>query len=49
MQKTNKPQLEILRVDRLKGTMVRSKAKWVDEGENPTGYFCNLGEKLQRK
>ena len=37
-----KKQLEVLRMDKLKGAMVRSKAKWVDEGEKPTKYFCNL-------
>jgi hypothetical protein len=22
--------------------MIRSKVKWIDEGEKPTEYFCNL-------
>ena len=24
------------------GTKVRSRVKWLNEGENPTNYFCNL-------
>jgi hypothetical protein len=26
----------------MKGSFIRSKAKWIDEGEKPTKYFCNL-------
>ena len=25
--------------------MVRSRAKWIDEGEKPTNYFCGLESK----
>lgn len=24
------------------GHMIRGKARWVEEGEKPTRYFCNL-------
>lgn len=24
------------------GHMIRGKARWVEEGENPTRYFCHL-------
>lgn len=26
----------------MRGNVLRSKAKWVDEGEKPSQYFCNL-------
>ena len=26
----------------MKGNIVRSKAKWITEGEKPTKYFCSL-------
>ena len=29
----------------MKGKLVRSRAKWVDEGEKPTKYFCGLESK----
>ena len=31
-----------LRQRKLDGVRIRSKAKWVDEGEKVTNYFCNL-------
>jgi hypothetical protein len=34
--------LENLRKEKLKGNMIRSKARWVEEGEKPTKYFCHL-------
>ena len=37
--------LENLRKEKLQGTIIRSKALWVDEGEKPTKYFCNLGSR----
>lgn len=37
-----KKELENLRNHRLIGSMVRSRAKWADEGEKPTNYFLNL-------
>ena len=34
--------LENLRNEKLQGHFIRSRAKWVDEGEKPTKYFCHL-------
>lgn len=31
-----------LRKNKLEGSLIRSRAKWVLEGEKPTKYFCNL-------
>ena len=35
-------ELKKLRQRKLEGVRIRSKAKWVDEGEKVTNYFCNL-------
>jgi hypothetical protein len=35
-------QLENIRKEKLKGHFVRSRAKWIEEGEKPTKYFCHL-------
>ena len=39
-----KKQEEILEIrkNRLKGQCIRSKSKWIEEGEKPTKYFINL-------
>ena len=34
-----------IRNHRLKGHMIRSRTKWLDEGEKPTKYFCVLETK----
>ena len=34
-----------LRLDKLKGTIVRSRAKWLEEGEIQTKYFSELESK----
>lgn len=34
--------LETLRKEKLRGHFIRSRAKWIDEGEKPTKYFCHL-------
>lgn len=31
-----------IRKNRLKGQCIRSKSKWIDEGEKPSKYFINL-------
>ena len=35
-------ELSNIRETKLKGSFIRSRAKWIDEGEKPTKYFCNL-------
>ena len=35
-------ELENLRNQQLNGTLIRSKARWIGEGEKPTKYFLNL-------
>ena len=37
-----KQELENLREEKIKGKIVRSRVKWVEEGEKPTKYFCGL-------
>ena len=37
-----KGELNQLRQKRLEGTMVRAKARWIDQGEKPSRYFCSL-------
>ena len=40
--RTKTQALEALRKKKMEGVKFRSKAKWVDEGEKVTQYFCNL-------
>ena len=37
-----KKELESLRMQKIKGSIIRSKAKWMEEGEKPSNYFFNL-------
>ena len=37
-----KEELEALRAEILEGVLIRSKAKWIGEGEKMSKYFCNL-------
>lgn len=37
-----KAQLKQIREGKLKGHIIRAKAKWIDEGEKPSSFFCNL-------
>ena len=37
-----KGELTKLRQKRLEGTMVRAKARWIDQSEKPSRYFCSL-------
>ena len=39
---TKKGELEQIREKKMRGVLVRSRAKWIQEGEKPTKYFCNL-------
>ena len=40
--KEKQVELNKIREKRLEGTMVRAKARWIENGEKPTNYFCNL-------
>ncbi len=40
--KNKKQELENLRINKLKGSIIRSRVKWIEEGEKPTSYFFNL-------
>ena len=35
-------ELKTIREKKLKGTLIRSKARWVEHSEKPSRYFCNL-------
>ena len=35
-------ELENIRKHRLRGQIVRAIAKWIEEGEKPSAYFCSL-------
>ena len=35
-------ELNKLREKRLEGTMVRARARWIEQGEKPSKYFCSL-------
>lgn len=35
-------ELEILRKEKIKGNMIRSRVQFIEEGEKPSNYFCNL-------
>ena len=37
-----KADLQEIRGKKLKGSLIRSKARWIEQGEKPTKYFCNL-------
>lgn len=42
MLKEKNEELVSLRTKKIEGVMLRSRAKWVAEGEKITNYFCNL-------
>ena len=45
-----KEELENIRKEEVKGIFLRSKAKWIEEGEKPTSkYFCHLETRVVRK
>ena len=37
-----KAELQEFRENKLKGSLIRSKARWIEKGEKPSRYFCNL-------
>ena len=40
--KIKQEKLRLIREQKLKGTIIRSRARWIDQGEKPSKYFCNL-------
>lgn len=34
-----------IRENKLKGHIIRSKVKWIDEGEKPSNFFSNLNKR----
>ena len=39
---SKKRELEKLREEKMNGIRIRSRVKWLKEGEKPTKYFCNM-------
>ena len=37
-----KDELLKIREKRMEGVMIRAKVRWIEDGEKPTNYFCNL-------
>ena len=46
---TKRAELESIREQKLKGSRIRSRIKWVEQGEKPTKYFCNLENRKGHK
>lgn len=42
-------QLDDLYIKKAKGAYIRSRAKWIEEGEKSTSYFCRLEKRRQSK
>ena len=42
MKERKKNERQEIRHHKMEGARVRSRAKWLSEGEIPTNYFCNL-------
>jgi len=40
--KKKNEELKELRTNYLEGKLIRSRAKWINEGEKPSTYFCNF-------
>ena len=40
--KEKQDELIKIREKRLEGTLIRSKARWIEQSEKPTSYFCSL-------
>ena len=40
--KSNQNKLQELREKKLRGSLIRSRARWVENGEKASKYFCNL-------
>ena len=39
---SKKQELETIRKEKMRGKIVRSRVKWIEEGEKPSKYFCGL-------
>ena len=37
-----KDELEECRKEQMRGVLIRTKARWIEDGEKPSKYFCNL-------
>ena len=35
--------------EKVKGFITRTRLQWLEEGEKPTSYFCNLEKKIMLK
>ena len=44
-----KEELQLIRAERLAGVLVRSRGRWIEEGERPTKYFCGLEKRQYTK
>ena len=42
-------EFQLMRAKRLEGVLVRSKGKWIEEGERPTKYYCGLEKRQYSK
>ena len=43
--KEKRNELEKIRNKKIRGSYIRSRAKWIEEGEKPSKYICNLESK----
>ena len=41
--------LDTIFIHKAKGAYIRSKAKWIEEGEQNTSYFCRLEKRRQER
>ena len=42
-------ELETIHKQKVKGFITRTRLQWLEEGEKPTSYFCNLEKKITLK
>ena len=42
-------EFQLTRAERLEGALVRSRGRWIEEGERPTKYFCGLEKRQYTK
>ena len=42
-------ELNQIRQDKMEGVLLRAKARWIEEGERPTKYFCGLEKRQYTK